>query len=268
MSFMNYYSDFNISSSFRYGVGHIKKGSLDLIRNKPPTKKLSSIGEIAFGFTETLPPLGVILANADKKVRNSTLKARIRQRDLFVKQQIKSGSFALQELYFDTSSSKLRGKRYLGLSKTLDNCSPDRQIYSLIKDLKKFIDKIPCVSRELANCLKTLKEAKEFGLIISCIISSSSIDEKNQFKQLLKNTIKNRLEDLVEDDYLLIPCGYMNGNIYDLSGVQNKSVNGHSMLMKVAKKPGTYEVTVFNTGDGFKRHIKDKAVRQYLPNMF
>lgn len=255
---MNYYCDFNLFSQFKYGVGHIKNGSTNLIRKNEPTQKLNALGEIALGSLEILPALGIVSAYTEKRVRNARLTSRLRQRNLFIKEDIKSDSFALQELYFDVSSSRLRGKKYLRLSTILDNSTPDRQIYSLIKDLKNYLAKNPAMIPKLKICLNKLKATRDVGLIISCIISTSSIDEKNRLKDLLKDTIKRQLEELEEDDYLLIPCGYMNGNIYDLSGVQKKSVNGHSMLMKVVKMPGSYEVTIFNTGDGFRMHSKDQ----------
>lgn len=256
---MDFYSDFNIGTSFKYGYNHIKDGVKKLSQS---SEKLKAIGEICFGALECLPLVGIVPALVEKKSANWTTEKLLSNREQFIQGQIESDSFALQEMYFDIYSSNVPGRTLgLKLQAVLDNSTPDRQFSSLIRDLKKFslgISGTPSDHSKINDSIRLLEEAKPTALLVSEIITSKSIVKKKRLQKDLKDLIKQRVTNLKEGEALLIPSGYMNGNIHDFNGLKNGNVEGHSILIKLEKKNGLFQATVYNTGEGIEYHEKDK----------
>ncbi len=118
---MSCYQNFNLFSQFSYGIQHFQEASRT-------ESKMTAFKEITLGIIEFTPIFGLFAAYIEKITKNNTFEKRMVQRELFVNEQISSGSFGLQSLYFDTQSS---ARLYC------DESSP-KEYNAFIKDYKEF----------------------------------------------------------------------------------------------------------------------------------
>lgn len=259
---MECYENFSLSSQYKYGASHLSEGIRDI--TKTP---LHSSGEILLGIAEIIPILGIIPAFIEKKAKNWTTQGKMHQRELFVASEIQKKSYQLQELYFDTYSSSLRKNSFLNLRMTLDNSTPDRQVMSLSRDLEFFLEIHPELMDDQKNrfqkIIQKLKDAQSTSVLISTIVANSSLKEKKRLQKDLMALLAKRIKELPEGEDLLIPCGYMNGNIYDLKGLVSGRVQGHSILMKLEKRNDEYQMTIFDTAPWDHEENLEKVGRYY-----
>jgi len=272
----SYFEDFHLTSSIKYGLNHISQGVQSL---KNEGMGLSSLGEVAWGALECIPLVGMIPGYAEKCAHTWTFEDRKYQHELEVNHDIHSNAFAIQSLYFDVCTKNVPAKvgQYFSLKAKilLDNSTPDRQIYRLSEDLKLFSSQeeangslSPEEKEALIKVVGLLDDVKESVLLIGMIIGSSSLEEKLQIKEKLTQVLTDKIENLKDGQSLLVPCGYMNNNIYDMLSLVKDELNGHAMLMKLEKKGESFNVTIFNTGDGVNAHTKlDESIKKdhYYP---
>jgi len=243
---MDCYEKFSLSSQFQYGTSHLSEGFHELTRSP-----VQASGKILLGIAEVIPILGIVPALIEKKAKNWTTQGKMHQRELFVAKEIENKSYQLKELYFDTYSSSLPKNKNLKLQSVLNNSTPDRQIMSLARDLKSFLTTHPELTdsqkARFQTVIQKLNEAQPTSVLISTIVANSSLKEKKQLQKDLMAMIQTRVRELPEGEDLIIPCGYMNGNIYDIKGLMNNRVEGHSIIMKLERKNDKYQITVYDT---------------------
>ncbi|PJD94702.1 MAG: hypothetical protein CK425_10685 [Parachlamydia sp.] len=259
---MDCYENFSLSSQFKYGSSHLSEGVHNL--TKTPVQ---SCGKILLGVVEIIPVLGIVPAYIEKKAKNWTTQGKMHQRELFVASEIEKKSYQLQELYFDTYSSALPKDARLKLRMVLDNSTPDRQVMSLSRDLEFFLEIHPELTDVQKNrfqrIIQKLKDAQATSVLISTIVANPSLKEKKLLQKDLMDLIAKRIKELPEGEDLIIPCGYMNGNIYDIKGLMDGRVQGHSIMMKLEKRNGEYQMTIFDTAPLDHEENPEKAGRYY-----
>ncbi len=217
------------------------------------------------GVGECTPLLGLGIGFIDRKIQHSTFDKQMQQRELFIKNRVDSSSFSLQELFFDVYSSKLTEtikEEEKNLYQILNNSTPDSQLFSLINDLEDYEannthDLSDNQKVILQKCINNLKKAKDLSLLIGSIVCAATIKKKNELNEELKKLLKEQITGMKNGEEILVPCGYMNGNIYNLQGIADKTVVGHSILMKITKHDESYSLSIYNTGEGIYSHQKD-----------
>lgn len=278
---MDYKENYNIKSQFLYGMHNIALGYQHVKATKSFSSFFEGIAKFAVGFLEMIPIIGNLPALLEKKIKNWTVESSLVQRELHVKEYVKSKEFKVKELYFDTYSSKLiqHSKDNLTESSTkiLDGSDQDIQVISLIRDLESFKKQIKyklssAQTELLTNCVNQLNNSKKLTMVTTFLTDSSNKKEKEYWREQLGKLFVERINSLKEGESAIIPCGYMNGNVYDIEGALAGKVGGHSMLIKVERLPnGRFCLTVFNTGEGAENHkrLKGKGItRQYFPINF
>lgn len=268
---MDYYDDFNLLSPLNYGRDHIVDGFHRLTDGKQTWGSFSlGLPEICWGVVEAVPVLGHVVGYAEKLAHNWTDEDLCHERRLYVQREIESSGYKIQELYFDTfSSSRLSALRPGNSAlRVLDDSTPDLQIASLIRDLKQFLQKeYPIDETErhhLEQSIRELERSQELANLISLIVTGSSPKQKEHFRNLLQDAMKHQIGSLNADEELLIPCGYFNGNVYEVS----KTSSGHMATLAVKRRSdGLLNLTLFNTGEGFELHQRSSDRRVY-PQFF
>lgn len=256
-----------------YGYGHADKGFNEksnptFIRHDENllgsfSKELGE--EIKTDSLKNLAPID----SKDIIVKKENVEQILQEREEFVEKDIQSDSFKLQEMVFDAFSLDKDFKPQL--TAVFSNSTPDRQIFSLVRDLHDFMkENITTLSEpqleKLHKVIRKLQDAKRTALLISAIISTKTIEEKEALRKELAAELKKRVENLADGEKILIPAGYMNGNIYDMKGLLEGKVEGHTMLLEVQKRGDVFDARVFNTGIGRSLHTKDpKKKNNYFP---
>jgi hypothetical protein len=99
-------------------------------------------------------------------------------------------------------------------------------------------------------------------MLVSEIVASYSIRTKEEVREKLEAHLKTQINDMVIGDHLIIPCGYMNGNIYDLFG--KNVAEGHSITMKLIKTDvNTFSLRCFNTSSDMHKRDPNKHNHYY-----
>lgn len=275
---MTFYKDFNLFTQYTYAAHHFSE-VVTICKNSSDSSRFrTAISELAIGILEVTPVIGLAVAYLEKMTRNNTIEKRIQQRELFVQERIATKSFQLQSLYFDTQSSDRlhcrSGRSYeiesldAGFQEynRLNNSYPDFQIFNLISELKEFKETMDAQSsdyEEIDSIILQLESAKQSAILVSEIVSSYSVDTKEQVREKLEAHLRAQIDGLNTGESIIIPSGYMNGNIYDLFG--DNIAEGHSVTIKLVKTgEDTFSLRCFNTATD-KHHKNPNKLNSFYP---
>lgn len=275
---MDYNENLHIFSSFSYGSNNLTTGYESIKKAKNLPTIFGGIAKIIVGILEIVPFLGIFVALCEKKIKNWTIESQLHERQLFVRKEIESEAFQLQSLYFDTHSSDLSKEPFADeilknrftpeMGQLLDNSDQDKQVLSLIRDLKAFTNyHSKMTSKEKSAfdaCIYQLEAAKKLAVVTTLLTESSTVREKEKLRLLLEKLFLEKTSSLKEGESAIIPCGYMNGNSYDIKGALEGKVNGHSIVLSIEKKNGLFNLKIFNTGDGIDNHERLRKDLSYV----
>lgn len=277
---MVFYRDFNLFSQFVYAKNHFIEGAKALTKTSASSTKVEAIGEMALGVLELTPVFGLFAAYLEKLLKNNTYEKRMTQRERFVNEQISSRSFALQSLYFDTQSSERlhnSASSYKEISAfselneefhKLRDSYPDFQIFALINELTAFKETFEENTPEytkIEDIISKLDRSKNMALLISEIMASYSTATKEALRGRLEALIQDQIQNMSVGESIIIPSGYMNGNIYNLFGQEVAS--GHSITVKLIKEnDNSYTMRLYNTAGMHhdRDDIKANSVYPYI----
>ena len=266
---MSWYNNISLLSQFSYAKQHFMSASEAFIKTTSSASKISALGEIALGILELTPIFGLFAAYIEKRTKNNTFEKRIAQRELYVKEQTASTSFALQSLYFDTQSSPRhycnsdsfheRNTFYDDYKKfeALNDSYPDFQIFALVNDLTEFKATLEENSPEIAKideALAKLEKSKNAAMLVSEIMGTYTTTEKEALRVKLSTLLSTQIQEMNAGESIIIPGGYMNGNIYNLFG--SDTALGHSITIKLIKElDNSFTMRLYDTAGS--KHDRD-----------
>ena len=111
------------------------------------------------------------------------------------------------------------------------------------------------------SLLKKLAGAQEIATYLTCIFYAESVQDKQLLIQELKARVKDQLQKLSDGESLIFPAGYVKGSLLDLPRMLDQTVDMHAVLMEVHRVNESYDVVIFNTGEGINTyHSRDEDV--------
>ncbi|MBM3184236.1 MAG: hypothetical protein FJZ64_02910 [Chlamydiae bacterium] len=183
-----------------------------------------------------------------------------------IEKEIQSDSFQVQKLYFDVFSEHVNDSTRA----VLDNSIPDIQLLDLIHDLESFLKTRKDTlsnpeEKKIRDILASLHQAKDISCLISSIIFTSSTKGKIAFQKALKEMLQKKISSLANQEKLIIPIGYMNGDVYNLQALSRGKVGGHALALEIHRNKNQFKISIFNGGEGLESHQQDKKTEKFYP---
>ena len=220
------------------------------------------------GLSELIPGVGLVPASLERMSKISTVRGLLSQRTLQVQAELLTESFQVQELYYDTFSSETLADRspLRGVQNALDGSLPDVQYAAFAKKISDYLkeNEAKLSADMIDRCkslLKKLAGAQEIATYLTCIFYAESVQDKQLLIQELKARVKDQLQKLSDGESLIFPAGYVKGSLLDLPRMLDQTVDMHAVLMEVHRVNESYDVVIFNTGEGINTyHSRDEDV--------
>ncbi len=243
---MSLHFPISFKQPFAVGTKHIKEG----VSSIKEGKWSGGIFEAFVGALEMVPLINYGILSIEKQITLRTVDQKMNARREELHQEIQSDGVILQQLFFETHNSKVKGKlaKTSPIYKTLEYSLPDRQLKILISQLEDFSSKLDNTENKekITELIQILNKAEPLACIISCLMQEKKESNRILLLNKFKELVLKQFKELKTGEKLIIPYGFLNKDIHDLA---SKDPMGHMTLLEITKTDDkTAQLRLFNSG--------------------